>query len=345
MIVNKNKTIHILDRLGAMTLTRDTDLLEAGLLKTLQEILGLSRVTLLKSVQLDGHCLQSQYCPENEGVRVHDMSLAEGMLAALAQIEESRNPAELPGDAGTITLFPTMGADHRACYLMTTSGGSLPPQDQRLIQGVLQIYRNYYFLLEESQTDKLTGLLNRKTFDDSFEKIFTAFSSAEGRPSHIQRRRHQDDKSPSFWLAVSDIDHFKRINDNFGHIYGDEVLLTLSQIMQRSFRKDDLLFRFGGEEFVIIMMTDNQECPRTILERFRQNVEEHNFPQVGTVTVSIGAAQMHAQSFPSNLFGQADQALYYAKSHGRNRVFFFEDLVAQGRISNEGPKEGDIELF
>ncbi|MGH8480531.1 MAG: GGDEF domain-containing protein, partial [Gammaproteobacteria bacterium] len=84
---------------------------------------------------------------------------------------------------------------------------------------------------------------------------------------------------------------------------------------------------------------------RTLLDRFRQAVTAHSFPQVGTVTVSIGFVQVTRQGLPSDVFSQADQALYYAKEHGRNRVCGFEELVRERKLADQGREEGPIDLF
>src|SRR3546814_19890916 len=90
-----------------------------------------------------------------------------------------------------------------------------------------------------------------------------------------------------YWLAVADIDHFKRINDTLGHLYGDEVLLLLAQVMKRSFRHDDLLFRFGGEEFVIVISAPDRGSANIAFDKFRRNVETFTFPQVAIERASF----------------------------------------------------------
>jgi diguanylate cyclase (GGDEF)-like protein len=141
-----------------------------------------------------------------------------------------------------------------------------------------------------------------------------------------------------------DIDHFKRINDEFGHLYGDEVLLLLSRCMQRNFRQTDKLFRFGGEEFVVVLDRTSQPNSLKVLERFRNAIENYNFPQVGRVTISIGYVCLNGIDDPSTLVGRADQALYYAKEHGRNQVCFYEGLLAEGKLVAEHFTD-DIQLF
>jgi diguanylate cyclase (GGDEF)-like protein len=151
-------------------------------------------------------------------------------------------------------------------------------------------------------------------------------------------------RSPSHWLSMIDIDHFKLVNDTFGHLYGDEVLLFIAGIMKRCFRSGDALFRFGGEEFVVIIADASRDQACVAFERFRTMVENYDFPQVGRVTVSFGAVEAHPGIDPTTLLGRADQALYFAKEHGRNRVVFWEDLPRRSQ-PREVSAAGSIDLF
>ena len=114
--------------------------------------------------------------------------------------------------------------------------------------------------------------------------------------------------------------------------------------MNETFRDYDLLFRVGGEEFVVVLRNVNAERAAAILERFRRVVETHYFPQVGQVTASIGVTLLAPNDLPVTVMDRADKALYHAKGSGRNRVAFFEHLVATGQLENNGA-ESDIKLF
>lgn len=142
-----------------------------------------------------------------------------------------------------------------------------------------------------------------------------------------------------------DIDHFKKVNDNFGHVYGDEVLLVFSQKMREVFRKEDILFRFGGEEFVVILEPCSLNNAKIALERYRKVIAEHEFPQVGRVTVSIGFSKIPHEDYPLDVLNQADKALYYVKNAGRNQALNYEELVEQGKIKHKEYSSGEIELF
>lgn len=208
---------------------------------------------------------------------------------------------------------------------------------QRVLPLLLEIYRNFLDLLRDNQHDLLTGLLNRKTFDTRISTVLSTLN----HPHH----RKTDDSPEGFCLAILDIDHFKRINDNYGHLYGDEVLLLMSNMMKESFREGDALFRFGGEEFVVLLK--NVDPPRALkaLERFRKKVETRTFPQVGQVTVSCGSTRIRPNELPPQIIDRADRALYFAKGHGRNQVCAYEALVEQGLLQSTEIISGDIELF
>ncbi len=202
-------------------------------------------------------------------------------------------------------------------------------RDARLVHGILRILRNQTALLDYGERDTLTGLLNRKTFEARFEKIC---------------RDPQASAQPHGWLGLLDIDRFKSINDTYGHIFGDEVLLLVSQIMQRTLRGGDQLFRFGGEEFVVVLEGTEPTGAQIAFERIRAAIECHRFPQVGQVTASLGYTKIQRQDVPATCVERADAALYFVKRNGRNGVRSFELLVESGALVAKDDS-GDIELF
>jgi diguanylate cyclase (GGDEF)-like protein len=134
------------------------------------------------------------------------------------------------------------------------------------------------------------------------------------------------------------------VNDQYGHLIGDEVLLLFSQLMKQTFRNSDHLFRFGGEEFVGIFECTYPQDISKALNRFREAISNFDFPQVGKVTVSAGYTEIAAYDISSHLIDRADLALYYAKNNGRNRSCHYEQLITAGSLQ-ENKKEGEIELF
>ena len=204
-----------------------------------------------------------------------------------------------------------------------------PPSKHELdvILAIFTVYKNYQSLLDYSERDALTGLLNRKTFDEHLMRFAAQVHDSEEQP----------------WLAVIDIDHFKQVNDRFGHLFGDEVLILVANLLRTAFGTQHRIFRFGGEEFAVLMPPMRREAAQAALEAFRETVARHAFPQVGSVTVSIGFACAKLCA-PIEILGQADQALYFAKEHGRNRVCQYERLHADGQL-HHAQIHDDIELF
>ncbi len=155
-----------------------------------------------------------------------------------------------------------------------------------------------------------------------------------------QHRRHIPH---TYWLGVLDVDHFKSINDKYGHVIGDEVLIMVARLLEKSFRQSDLLYRFGGEEFVAIIAADDFEAASQAFERARNSVEHFNFPQVGHITISGGFSGADYSVLPQEVINRADAAFYAAKDAGRNRICHYETLIKEG-VLKEAPT-GSIDLF
>jgi diguanylate cyclase (GGDEF)-like protein len=211
-----------------------------------------------------------------------------------------------------------------------------------LAGALLSLYGNYLSLLHYSQTDTLTRLLNRKTFEESLRKMLQSEDAADTDSVAVERRQEAADGG--HWLAVMDIDHFKQVNDRFGHLFGDEVLILVADEMRRTFRRSDKLFRFGGEEFVVVLKHVSAENAARIFERFRGNIARKDFPQVGKVTISIGVTEILPFDNSTTVLGRADDALYYAKEHGRDQVRFYEALRNSGEIGTQ-TVEMTVDLF
>ena len=217
-----------------------------------------------------------------------------------------------------------------------------------VVQGLTALMKNSLAFLEYGETDTLTRLLNRKTFDEYLMNILAIIPAPDtlrsGMPPSPQRRQAQP-VARDHWLGVMDIDHFKSINDRFGHLIGDEVLILMANLMRESFRIQDKLFRFGGEEFVALLRPAEFAQARRTFERFRAQVEQYVFPQVGQVTISIGFARIRLGDTTSRILDSADEALYWAKENGRNQCHAYETLIAAGKLTRPVPQVSEVELF
>jgi len=259
-----------------------------------------------------------------------------GRLAALSDVPAREQcfarHASLQYQRGqrACAVFPIENEREVVGLLEIETAAALGSRDAELVTGILRVLRNHLALLDYGERDTLTGLLNRKTFEASFDKL---------------RRRADvtEDTDPS-WLGVVDIDKFKSINDTYGHLFGDEVLLLIGRLMRESFRGADHLFRFGGEEFIIVLDRASEVGAEVAFNRLRATVEGFRFPQVGRVTISLGYTKIETHDAPATCVERADAALYYAKHNGRNRVCKYEALIAQGELEPK-QKNDDIELF
>ncbi len=234
-----------------------------------------------------------------------------------------------------LTLLVPVLVNNAAAMIVVARPSRRSRVDMDEFAALVHAYGSVLSIVQVSERDTLTGLYNRRMLDRRLPELMSRLGSP--------RRRTSDPMSAH--VALMDLDRFKKINDKFGHLYGDEVLLLFSGLMKQSFRSSDLLVRYGGEEFVVVLTDTTLANCEKVLERFRGKVEGHWFPQVGRVTISTGAVRVSNQALPSTVLDQADQALYYAKRAGRNRVCIYENLVKQGLIKVHEPPFGGVELF
>ncbi len=181
------------------------------------------------------------------------------------------------------------------------------PEENKL-EVIKQINFMYSRTKYLSLTDELTGLSNRRCFDNSFEKEF------------LRAQRYKNNLT----LVMFDIDFFKQVNDTYGHQCGDYILKQVANAALQTFRKTDTVFRFGGEEFTVILTETNIQQALIPLERFRKTIETLNLTYQGqqiNITVSIGACQLTDDIDSKEKFiEETDIALYKAKNDGRNKT-------------------------
>lgn len=186
---------------------------------------------------------------------------------------------------------------------------------EQLLCSLLYPLRNallYQDALQLAQKDPLTGICNRASLDETLQREL----------SHALRR------DTDCALLILDIDHFKAINDRYGHIVGDCAIRAIAEMTAACKRDGDLLFRYGGEEFVVLMRDTDLEGAVRLAERIREHIEIHPCTCSGAdlyMTVSIGVSVLQSHDSPVSLFARADQALYRAKQDGRNRTCVAEN--------------------
>ena len=333
----------LLKHMVDMTGHRDHTMLDVSVISAVQELAGASQTRVLTITTLHGEkfvrsrAIIRAGCPAQMEEHPDASAIGEPItsLPSLAEcIASHGDSAEAIGADGKRTLWLPiwLGEKINTC-LEIVHPMPYTADTIHLVGGIVSVYRNFQNLLDYSERDSLTGLLNRKTFDDQLAKMLqTSTDQGSGVPAKPERRSRRSETEKQ-WLAVVDVDHFKLVNDKFGHLYGDEVLILIANLLQSSFRAQDRVFRFGGEEFVVLLRSTTLANARKIIDRFRMNVEAHVFPQLGTVTVSVGFVSISAYESPVIILGHADQALYYAKGHGRNQACHYDELLAGGLLT------------
>jgi diguanylate cyclase (GGDEF)-like protein len=338
----------LVDHLAELTGFRDRDLLDTTLAGAIREAVQPQEVAIYRCVGEVGDerwMTRARLCAGDAAASVDPAWIEPDQLPRVIDHPERLEcligalPTEIAGTPH-ISIFPVTSDREVVGVIELRTECPLEIAQYRMINGLLRIYQNFLAVLDYGERDTLTGLLNRKTFDDSFLKVTAQAASAASMPDPrrgpIARTKH--------WLGVIDIDHFKAVNDGYGHLIGDEVLLLLARLMRSTFRTYDRLYRFGGEEFVVLLRCATDADATVALERFRANVEGYRFPQVGQITVSVGFTDVRTGDTPSAAFERADKAVYYAKRNGRNQVASHGELLRSGQLLEE-QKVGDVELF
>jgi diguanylate cyclase (GGDEF)-like protein len=161
-------------------------------------------------------------------------------------------------------------------------------------------------------TDGLTGITNRREF--------TAILTRE-----VERTKRYD---TPLALAMYDLDHFKLVNDIFGHDVGDDVLRTVTELVKENLRATDIVARWGGEEFMVLMPHTAMQGAENTAEKLRRAIAEHHFDKVDRLTVSLGVTIFELADDLDSLLKRVDNALYLAKKQGRNRVEILPNEMA-----------------
>ena len=183
-------------------------------------------------------------------------------------------------------------------------------KEKSLIQLTEELQKKNEALKILAVTDELTGLYNRHYIDKTINDIMNS----------------SDNKHQPLTMIVLDLDHFKLVNDRWGHPIGDKVLKQVSELTQSNIRKSDILARFGGEEFVILLQNTTQKGGLIVAEKLRKMMEETTIDPVGVVTGSFGVSERQIYESFKSWYKRADKALYLAKESGRNKVVAFDRL-------------------
>jgi len=224
---------------------------------------------------------------------------------ALAEWSEGRCAAEAESDAGT-------GID-KLLFGTREMQGAISTLKERLDESrheIEKLRQEVDRAREDALADGLTGLANRRGFDLALQACLSEAAAGGTGPS----------------LLITDIDHFKRVNDTYGHLFGDKVIRAVAQILKANVKGQDTAARYGGEEFVVLLPETTIDGARAVAEKIRSTIEgsrvrrSDNNQEIARITVSLGVASYCAGESASEFVARVDSALYVSKNQGRNRV-------------------------
>ena len=234
-----------------------------------------------------------------------ELFIANERFFHLGKIEESQNWVEviqeLPHSQRVVAL---MGKDFVVHAFSVTINHFEDNLQIVSFTDISQTMLEHIKLEEKTVHDKLTGALNREYFDQNYKQLIERYN-----------KEHYN-----LAIAILDIDHFKLVNDTFGHDVGDYVLKEMVNEIQRFSRSEDLLIRWGGEEFIMVLKVESDNGLYKALEHIRTTIEKHYFEDVKKVTCSFGGTIYQEGEAIEDTIKRADNALYEAKKEGRNRV-------------------------
>ena len=241
----------------------------------------------------DEHISISDFFIESEGC-INKHTYGRNWLKKLSSNPKEHFTVNIRGEVDKISQFfhiKVSKMKHNSNYLISLNNISNLVREKEEIRLI-------------ADHDALTNIYNRVKFNSMFSEI-------------IDNSLHSDE---NFSIILFDIDHFKSINDTYGHNVGDKVLVELVSLIKIGLRDKDLFARWGGEEFVILSQRTHLKQAEQLAERLRKDIESYSFEVVKKLTCSFGVSQYRAGDSKNELFQRVDEALYEAKDRGRNQV-------------------------
>jgi len=246
----------------------------------------------LESFKKEHHCICEYFIENDRFFHLAKIKKDENWIDVMQTLPHSQRIVSIMGNDFKIHAFSITISKFDENLLMV----GLTDISQTMIEHIK--------LEEKTVHDKLTGAYNREYFEQNYQKLINEFNKDGFKVA----------------VALLDIDYFKLVNDNYGHDVGDAVLIQFVKVLQKYSRKDDILIRWGGEEFVMMLKVDSQNGLLKALEHLRKVIEIQDFPSVGQKTCSIGGTIYKDAEDIEVAIKRADEAVYEAKESGRNKV-------------------------
>ncbi len=336
-----------IEHIVRLTDHRDRDLLELTLSKALLDLLPVNRIVIARVMREEGESrwLEVARLDAKGGGRVIDPLRVD--FSSLVKLEDApdrlrslqlRDRVEIAWagpDGPRINMLPLFSQlrENDQGVLELHSEGPLSDDNLLLVDNLRRIYRNMYSLLEYSDRDPMTGLLNRKSLDDAFysavlEDLEDAAGASLDEALPGQERRHR--VPVNYWLGCANIDNFDLIAERFGRGVAEDVLERVARMLSNTFRTYDRLYRFGGDQFGVLLHCPDEALVLGAFERFRVNVEKYNFSKVGRVTVSCGFTTVLSDDSPDSCIAKTEKAVGFARRSGGNKASSYLGLVRRG---------------
>jgi len=352
--MEKFNSVEFVDSLAEVTSHFDKEVIEKSLLKTLTDFTPSAEYRIYRVLpnSSDKTVLALiAHVKDNDSLshEIREKHLHENFCDAINRAVETKLVQIINTDTGNKkihVIYPALNQGNESFAILIQSCEKVDLEHQRLVHGLLKVYSNYLELIEKSRRDKLTQLLNRETLDAEVTRILirnnTPKSDTLKLPSYSDIDSREDPQNSTYWLGILDIDFFKKINDTYGHLYGDEVLILVARLLEKNIRDNDFVFRFGGEEFVIILLADGLLVAEKAFERIRMEINKHPYANVEGLSVSIGVSHITNQTTPTGVIEEADKALYFSKENGRNQTRLYKQLVEEKLITEDAVDESEF---
>jgi diguanylate cyclase (GGDEF)-like protein len=266
----------ILNSLAKITEGAEYQTIVMRLVDSVLDVAQVDCVALLQVESADNPCAVSIEAFATRGRQDQRDTLVDQYHAAIQACVDGRQTLAQWHDGRYVVAAPILSLTGKFVESLTlTVSAQANPNDEILVVGFTTILQNFLRVLKEGERDGLTSLLNRKRFQDRVGALINKQRASLMPDTQGKNRRKAVEvvEGEAYWLGILDIDHFKRINDEFGHLFGDEVILMVARTLTTSFRDDDLIFRYGGEEFVVVVGPTTKEVAIAIFERLRKKIE------------------------------------------------------------------------